>query len=119
MERRWSLQRKSCASITNVKYPIEGSTAALRVGPRSRTSRPRKEKAMSKLSVVCPECGRPLEPIGDALKLLGRSAKPKNPDKVCCPVCKKVWLPHEITGPTGSLFKKDMGPADPYEGVPW
>lgn len=104
---------KSCPSITNVKYPIENSAPALRLGARLRAKRTRKERKMAKLSVSCPICGRNLEPIGDVIK------NPRNPDKVCCPVCKKVWFPHELYGPAGSLFKRDMRTAEDGEEVPW
>lgn len=67
---------------------------------------------MAKLAVTCPHCGRNLEPIGDVVD------KPKNPDKVCCRICRKVWLPHELDGPAGSYFKRDIRPADGEE-VDW
>lgn len=66
---------------------------------------------MTKLAVKCPHCGRNLEPIGDVV------AKPKNPDKVCCKACRKVWMPHELHGPAGSYSKRDMVPAEGGEVV--
>lgn len=112
MEGRRPWGRRSCPSITNVKYPIENSAQALRLGARPRAKRKRKERAIVKLSVKCPHCGRNLEPIADVVK------NPKDPSKVCCSACRKVWLPHELYGPAGSYLKKDMVPED-GEGVVW
>lgn len=59
-------------------------------------------------NAVCRECGRPLEPIGRYVK------DPKDPSKLCCRGCGKVYKAHEV-----GLFVRDVAAMGSEEEVPW